>query len=295
MELDIPFFKPECALPHRQWLILGPRGTGKSVMLLDLLRKTGNSTEMSRDVDKPPYDYARAFTATVSTAHELEKYIPSAFVHRDGYDFDVADRFLEDAVLISSPDHNVEYVSRRRRRGLLVMDDCMFDNRVMQTQTQRCLALNARHYKLTVFNTTQYAMAVPPVIRANIDYVIALRDTTVANRKKLYEHYYGCFSSFQQFEQVFAAVTANFGALVLDRTAASGNLEDQIRWYRADSEAKPCRILQQSFFDIAEMDQAIGWKTQDTSGEISLRGTSMQRSRPKRRLNPPSKAASRRT
>lgn len=91
MALDIPFFKPESALPHRQWLILGPRGTGKSVMLLDLLRKTGNSERMSTDVDAPPYDYARAFTATVTTAQELEKYIPSSFVHRDGYDFDVAD------------------------------------------------------------------------------------------------------------------------------------------------------------------------------------------------------------
>lgn len=140
------------------------------------------------------------------------------------------------------------------------MDDVAYDKRVLQTQTQRCLALNARHYKVTVFNTTQYAMSVPPVIRANIDYVIALRDTTVANRKKLYEHYYGCFSSFQQFEQVFQAVTANFGALVLDRTAASGRLEDQIRWYQADVKAKPCRILQQSFWDIAAMDLAIGWK-----------------------------------
>lgn len=241
--MEIRKFDPAEAKPHRMWLLIGPRGSGKSVLLLDLLSKTGS---------KARFDYG-AFTQTLSTAENLERYFPARFVHKDGYDYEIADSLLEDA----------KHASKVNKSALLVLDDCMFDSGVMKSQIQKTLALNGRHFLATCFNTTQYAMCIPPIIRGNIDYVIALRDTTIANRKRLYDHYFGVYKTLAEFERVFSAVTADHGALVLDKTASSGKIEDQIKWYRAPRRSKPARIFRRGFLSAAsQLDKLNGAQEQ---------------------------------
>ena len=93
-----------------------------------------------------------------------------------------------------------------------------------------------------MFNTTQYVMAIPPLIRSNIDYVIALKEPVKANRRKLYEYFYGVFPSFEEFESTFAACTDNYGCMVLDRTKGDTSLRSMIRFYRASAKLPPFTI-----------------------------------------------------
>ena len=211
------------AEPDRVWLIIGARNTGKTVLLRDILYK------MRRHID-----FAVAMTTTVSTAEMLKKVLPPKLVHSDGYDPECAEKFLQCSKTLVR--------KGTKRKMALILDDCMFDTTVMKSKCQRELHLNGRHYHTSVFNTTQYVMAIPPLIRSNIDYVIALKEPVKANRRKLYEYFYGVFPSFEEFESTFAACTDNYGCMVLDRTKGDTSLRSMIRFYRASAKLPPFTI-----------------------------------------------------
>lgn len=234
MEYTLSKFEPSEAKQNCIWLLIGPRNTGKSVLLRDLLYHTHKH-----------YDFGMAMTATVSTVDALKEIFPHNLIYTNGYDFAKGDQFLQTCKKL------VE--KRKKRNCLLVLDDCMFDNSVMKTETQKNLHLNGRHYNTTIFNTTQYSMIIPTQIRSNIDYVIALSDNITANRRKLFEYFFGMFPSYKTFDKIFAKVTENYGALVIDRTAkGTGNIQDSIKWYRASLHQPPFKIGKPIFFEMSK-------------------------------------------
>lgn len=228
---SLKLFKPEDAQKKRVWLLLGGRNTGKTVLLNDLLSKTQGET-----------DLCMAMSGTVAGAEMLRTHLPQTLVTHDGYNYERADGFLEVCRKLSE--------RGKVRNTTLVLDDCMFDNKVMKSKTQSALHLNGRHYNTSVFNTSQYAMLIPAVIRANVDYVLALKETVRANRKRLFEHYFGVFPSFAAFERVFTECTERFGVMVLDRTQSSGKLSDLIKRYRANPSPPPFLIGKKVFFKL---------------------------------------------
>ena len=119
-------------------------------------------------------------------------------------------------------------------RGVLILDDCLYDSSWTRDTNIRSLFMNGRHYKTMFIITMQYALGIPPNLRTNIDYVFILRENYVSNRKRLYEHYAGMFPSFEIFCQVMNQCTENFECLVINNNAKSNKLEDQVFWYKAD-------------------------------------------------------------
>jgi hypothetical protein len=85
--------------------------------------------------------------------------------------------------------------------------------------------------------TMQFALGIPPNLRTNIDYVFILRENIISNRKRIYDHYAGMFSTFDEFCQVMDACTENFECLVINNNSKSNKIEDQVFWYKADSHA----------------------------------------------------------
>ena len=140
----------------------------------------------------------------VSTAEMLKKVLPPKLVHSDGYDPECAEKFLQCSKTLVR--------KGTKRKTALILDDCMFDTTVMKSKCQRELHLNGRHYHTSVFNTTQYVMAIPPLIRSNIDHVIALKEPVKANRRKLHEYFYGVFPSFEEFESTSRPVQTTTAA-----------------------------------------------------------------------------------
>jgi hypothetical protein len=229
-DLNLEKFDPSSAKPHRIWLIIGTRGSGKSVLQKDLLHKT-----------RCAYDYGLAMTATHSSAETLRQVFPPSLVYDRGYDFDKADTMLAQAK------ENVK--NGKERAGLLLLDDVAFQDKVMKSDTMKELHLNGRHAKITLISTTQYCMTVSPLLRANVDYVICLADNVISNRKRLHQFFFGCFETFQQFDSVFKTVTKDYGCLVLDNTNKTGSLEQSVRWYRADPiPHKTFRIMRNRYY-----------------------------------------------
>jgi hypothetical protein len=209
MDINLAKFDPASAERHRVWLLIGCRGSGKSVLLRDLLHKT-----------RTHYDLGVAMTATHATAESLRQIFPPSLVYQDGYKFEVVDTLLENLKGL--------VVRDKVRNALLLLDDCAFDDKVMKSPAMKEIHLNGRHSRLTLMSTTQYCLTVGPLIRTNIDYVLALADNNIANRKRLHQFFFGCFPTFAQFDAVFREVTRDYGCLVLNNTNKTGTISESI-------------------------------------------------------------------
>lgn len=229
----IKVFDPTKTKVGSVWLIIGARNTGKSVLLKDLIYNTRHNT-----------DFAVAMTGTMSTAKDFKEFMPHKLVYRTGYNYEAADRFLACMQAIVDAD--------KSRKITWILDDCMFDTKVMKTATQRNVHLNGRHYNNNLFNTTQYCMIIPNAIRSNIDYVVALKETIKDNRLRLYKYFFGTFPNFRAFEKTFDQCTKNFGAMVLDRTQSSGKQADLVKSYRASMDIPAFKLGNPIFFALDE-------------------------------------------
>ena len=229
MEYRLNKFNPAEAKKNRIWLIVGPRGSGKSILLKDLLYQT-----------RQHYHFPLAFTATTSTVQTFREFLPDALIYKHGYDYQTGDRFLDQCKKITA--------AGKQKNALLVLDDCAYDTKLCKSEAMTEIHLNGRHSNITLFNTTQYCMTLPPLARSNVDYVCVLQDSVLANRKKLYEYFFGSFASFADFDRVMRQTTAENGCLILDKTQTSANVSDTIFYYKAKTNLPKFQIGNPIFF-----------------------------------------------
>jgi hypothetical protein len=75
-------------------------------------------------------------------------------------------------------------------RAILIMDDCPLDKRWASSEHMRELILNGRHLHILVLLLAQTPPRIPPIWRANIDYLFLMNQDNPHNRK-LFDDY-GC-------------------------------------------------------------------------------------------------------
>ena len=233
-QFHIQRFDPSKSKEHCLWLLVGPRNTGKSVLLMDLLYHTHRR-----------YDMGVAMTATESTVDSFKNILPHRLIFTQGYDFAFGEMFL------TTCRANTE--KKKVRANLCILDDCMYDPKVMKSATQKCVAMNGRHNLITQFNTAQYCMSIPSDIRANTDYVLCLRESTMANKRRLYEYFFGMFDTFKEFNNVFTQATRDFGALVLDKTSSSTSVSECVKWYVTTPDPPVFKIGRPVYFHMSSL------------------------------------------
>ena len=199
------------------------------------------------------------------------------------------------------PDQLDALISFQRNRGkkklpqrhlMLVLDDMMYDKRVLKGQGMRDIFMNGRHLKICLINAMQYVMDMGPDLRSQVDYVFALRDNVVANRAKLWKNFFGGFAAFEDFCTVFTATTNNNECLVLDNTVKSNDIKDCVFWYKADitlpeyqiGERKFWRIHRQHFYTDDEMEAL---RSQHNMNHPPAKGKGAQRIGTVRKEPPP--------
>jgi hypothetical protein len=85
-------------------------------------------------------------------------------------------------------------------------------------------------------------MEMPTNLRSQIDYCFAFQETNRANKKRLFEYFFGVFDDLKSFDKTLCQCTVNYEALILDTTVNTGNLSDQIFYYRASMNIPPFRL-----------------------------------------------------
>jgi len=215
-------------------LFVGPRRTGKSTLVLDLLYHVRHKI-FSTLVQTP----------TATTAEELSKVIPWSCIHDD---FDA--RQLERAVnamkqLVNTERKLAHKMNRKpeRRILLILLDDCMADPKNIKQKIIQDIFFNGRHYDLLFMNVQQYIMDMPAKLRTNIDIVACTYDNRPDNQERLWKYFFkSAFPRLERFKRVYEAATQNFGALILDGTLRGVPDEKKVFWYKAQCPAPSYRL-----------------------------------------------------
>lgn len=204
-------------------LIIGARNTGKTYLLSDLL-----------------YHFRKIpvglfFTGSEASAENFAKFFPKSFIY-DEVDISKIENIVKKQRELRKKNTEGDYSS------LLLFDDCGYDKKTINNKIIKGVFCNGRNWKILLVMTIQYCKDIPPDFRSNVDYVFLLREPIYEVRKKLWKEYAGIIPKFEIFNEIMNACTEDRGALVIDKTTTSNNLEDNIFWYRARSPLKNFKI-----------------------------------------------------
>ncbi len=206
-------------------VMIGQRNTGKSFLVRDLLFYHQN------------IPIAMAISGTEESNQFYGHMIPPVFIHHE-YQPELLEKYVKRQKMITKKymkEKDIYGSSKIDPRALLVMDDCLYDKKWTNDTNIRACFLNGRHFHSFFIFTSQYALAAPPILRNNIDFVFILREPRINSRKRIYDNYAGFVPNFDIFNQIMTQCTENYECLVVDNTTKSNKITDQIYWYKASS------------------------------------------------------------
>lgn len=212
MQLKLRKFDPSTIKDTSICVIIGKRNTGKSVLAKDIM------------YHKRHLPAGIVMSATEEGNSFYGSWVPDSFIYGD------FDRSVIESVIDTQ---RKKIKAGTAGNVFLILDDCMYDKRLLKEKCMRSLFMNGRHWKIFLMLTAQYCGDLGPDIRANIDYIYILRDNIIQNRERLYKNFFGLLPSFASFCQLMDATTENYECLVVDNTSRSNNLEDCLFWYKA--------------------------------------------------------------
>lgn len=229
MSLRVKKFDPASMKESRVTFLIGKRGSGKSVLMKDLL------------YNMPRPDYVLAMAPTEDTLAVYREFLPESCI------FDhFSQEKLERAVSLQK-----ELVAQGKKRTvLIILDDCLYQKNVLKSTAMRHIFFNGRHDHIAILIAAQYMMDVEVSLRTNIDYLFTMREVILANRQRLYKNFFGQFGSFAEFEKVMVACTQDYRSLVMDNTNAAVGPMDTVLWYRAHTQIPEFRLCKPVYWAL---------------------------------------------
>ncbi len=183
-------------------VIIGMRASGKSLVVRDIINHFNNY----------PAKIAISKTERLNTFYS--DFIKEKFIY-DNYDSNILNRVFERQQLLINNNNTCGYY-----HTAVILDDCL-SSKGDWIKNEEIINLfeNKNTHKLTLIQTMQFSLGIPPIMRSCVDYVFLLNEHFRPNRKRLYEHYgYNVFNTFEEFENVMLEIikTNHFNCLVLD-------------------------------------------------------------------------------
>jgi len=222
-------------------VLIGRRGTGKSYLVRDLLF-------YHQDI---PIGVVVAGTEEGNGYYG--KMVPKLFIHNE-YNTAIIENILKrQKSVLKQIKREMESFKRSNidPRSFVILDDCLYDGTWTRDKMMRLLFMNGRHWRIMLIITMQYPLGIPPTLRTNIDFVFILREPYISNRKRIYENYAGMFPTFESFCQVMDQCTENYECLVINNSAQSNQLSEQVFWYKADMH-NDFKLGSKEFWDLSK-------------------------------------------
>jgi hypothetical protein len=211
MTLEIKKFDPSKLGDGCVIVMIAKRASGKSVLIKDLLFHKRKSLPSGV-----------VFAGTESGNGFFGKFIPDLFVYNE-FDADALGRLVNQQRRLSK--------QGRADPAFVILDDCAFDRKFMNSKLMRECIFNGRHYGLWICMSSQWAMDLPPSFRSNIDYVFILKDNLY--RERLHKNFFPFIPTLDTFNRIMDVCTADYGCLVLDNNSHSTNISECIYHYKA--------------------------------------------------------------
>lgn len=171
------------------FLIAGAPGSGKSYLTKHLIYQYCKNRKFNHGL-----------VITNTSFNDGYSFVPAKYVH-SYYDEAVLQKFLDTQIESKEP-------------AFLVLDDCLgkaqFNSKFFMS-----FITTYRHYNITVFLTTQYIYAIPPVIRECCTYSYMFQQTTLRSNNALFETFGQCFENMKEFKAFLAShITEEYGTVV---------------------------------------------------------------------------------
>ena len=199
---------------------IGKRKSGKSFCIRDLL------------YHKKDIPMCKIVSGSEQANPFFSDFMPSTFIDTE-FDADkigtVIKRQEETLKLMKAKPQQFGNVDPRM---LIIFDDCLHDNSWQKSKAVKNIFMNGRHYKIFFILAMQYVLGIPPSLRTNIDYVFIFRDSSLQNRRKIYDCFGGAIPTFDMFCQLLDSL-GKFECLVICNDADRVSLEEQVMWYKA--------------------------------------------------------------
>jgi hypothetical protein len=193
---------------NQSYLLIGKRGSGKSYVALNIMRKLIEGNQKTSIMIISPTERLNPF---------YSEYFPEAEIHYD-YDPESLESFLADRRC--SPN----------KRKIVVVDNCMVLTK--NDTILKELIVNNKYFNTNVIMTIPTPFDLCPVLGNNFDYVFSLSEHSLIIRKRLWTRYAMMFPSFDVFNKYFSELTANYGCMVIS------NRDKEVLKFRADT---PCK------------------------------------------------------
>ena len=108
-----------------------------------------------------------------------------------------------------------------------------------------------------------------PALRSNVSYVICCAENIHANKRALWQCFFGLIPSYQEFDRIFTACTREYSCIVLDQTQPSASLENSVYWFRADIHAPPFRMCKPIMWKMHRLKPPPDAKTDDALSVVA--------------------------
>ena len=227
-KLNIRKFDPNIAFAKGCFLlvIIARRRGGKSVYIMDVIYH----------LHLLKYPRVVVFSGTEEGNEFFSNRIPKSVIYH-GMCLQRLEKIMEDQRQIVANVRKAEADLGRPlgvdTRLLIVLDDVMYKKNISRSEVFAQIFCNGRHWNITMLVTCQYVMMLDTTCRANIDYVVCLKETMPGNRKRIYENWFGMFPRSQDFYNVLDQCTQNYEALICDNTQPTTDPNKCVFWYRA--------------------------------------------------------------
>lgn len=200
MSIEIKKFDPRTMKDGSVSVMIARRGSGKSVLIKDIMYYKRHLAGI-------------AFSGSESGNNFFGSFMPAVFIY-DEFDQDALQRLVDRQKKLKKED--------KADPVFVILDDCAFDTKFMNSRLLRFLSFNGRHYNIMLILSSQWALTLPPSMRGNVDYVFILRDNLY--RERLYKSFFTFISSLDTFNKIMDVCTDDYGCLVLDNSGSNSEI-----------------------------------------------------------------------
>jgi hypothetical protein len=206
---------------HKTIIIIGKRGSGKSLLVIDFLHS--QRAIPFGMVISPTEIFNNTYTPHVPAKLIFPEYTPELieiFINRQ-------------KAIVDRVKHDPAY-AREDPSAFLILDDCLADAPNWRNDINlRVIMMNGRHIKITFILTMQEPMGIPPSLRGQMQWCFICKNNARNEREKIWRNYATIFPTLPVFEKVLMKCTENYRCLVIDTSSLSYNISDAVFWYKA--------------------------------------------------------------
>lgn len=176
-------------------------------------------------VHKHKYPIARVWCGTEDTQGKYGKFVKPLYITTE-YKMDEHEKGV-------IRQRKCKAEKCRNAYGIYILDDCNTDRKIFTSKLMRGQFKNGSQWWDNLFMIgSHYVFDMPPDLRKCVSYVAIFKESSIEERKKLYQNFaVGC--NFEEFCELMDQLTGDHTCMIFNKRSQSTKIEDCVFYYKA--------------------------------------------------------------